>query len=122
MRNLLLILACVFLGVCGQLLLKTGMTSSGDEVDELREVMPRLLRAATNVQVIGGLLLYALSAGLWLIVLTRVDLSFAYPLISMGYVLVVVLSRVLLHEHVSGVRFLGTLVICFGVYLISRTQ
>ena len=122
MRNLLLILACVFLGVCGQLLLKTGMTSSGDEVDELREVLPRLLRAAMNVQVIGGLLLYALSAALWLIVLTRVDLSFAYPLISMGYVLVVVLSRVLLHEHVSGARFLGTVVICFGVYLISRTQ
>jgi multidrug transporter EmrE-like cation transporter len=121
-KNLLLILTCVALGVGGQLLLKYGMTSSGDQVDEVRDVVPRLLGAATNPIVITGLLLYALSAALWLILLTRVELSFAYPMLSLGYVLVVVLSRVLFHEQVTPARLLGTLVVCFGVFLISRTQ
>lgn len=121
MKNLMLILTCVALGVAGQLLLKHGM-SSGDQVDEVHEVMPRLVRAATNPVVITGFLLYGLSAALWLILLTRVDLSFAYPMLSLGYVLVVVLSKVLFNEQVTWVRFAGTLVVCLGVFLISRTQ
>ena len=122
MKNLLLILMCVALGVGGQLLLKYGMSSSGDQVDEVREVIPRLLKAAMNPVVITGFLLYGLSAALWLILLTRVDLSFAYPMLSLGYVLVVFLARALFNEQVTFVRFLGTLVVCLGVFLISRTQ
>ena len=122
MKNLLLILACVTLGVCGQLLLKHGMSSDPDKVDEMGEVIPRLLAAATNPVVLAGFFIYGVSAALWLIVLTRADLSYAYPLLSMGYVVVVILSRVLFHEAVTPLRFLGTLVICLGVFLISRTQ
>ena len=122
MKNLLLILTCIALGVAGQLLLKQGMTSTGDQIDEVREVVPRLLRAATNPVVITGFVLYAFSAALWLILLTRVDLSFAYPMLSLGYVLVVFLSRALFNEQVTWMRFLGTLVVCLGVFLISRTQ
>ena len=123
MKNFLMILVCVLLGVCGQLLLKHGMTSGNpDEVDQVNEVIPRLVRAATNPVVILGFLFYGVSAALWLIVLTRADLSYAYPLLSMGYVLVVLVSRVVFHEAVTPMRFAGTLVICLGVYLISRTQ
>jgi drug/metabolite transporter (DMT)-like permease len=117
-----MILVCVFLGVCGQLLLKQGMSSGGDEVDEMGEVIPRLLRAAMNPVVITGFFFYAVSAALWLIVLTRADLSYAYPLLSMGYVIVVLLSRVFFHEVVTPTRILGTIVVCLGVFLISRTQ
>ena len=122
MKNFLMIVVCVFLGVCGQLLLKQGMSSGGDEVDEVSEVLPRLLRAAMNPIVVAGFLCYGISAALWLIVLTRAELSYAYPLLSMGYVIVVVLSRVFFHEAVTPTRLLGTLVVCVGVYLISRTQ
>jgi multidrug transporter EmrE-like cation transporter len=117
-----MILVCVTLGVCGQLLLKHGMSSDRDEVDQINEVIPRLLRAATSPTVIAGFVLYGLSAALWLIVLTRADLSYAYPLLSIGYVVVVLLSRVLFHEAVTPMRLAGTLVICVGVFLISRTQ
>ncbi len=122
MKNLLLILACVSLGVAGQLLMKHGMSVGGERVDVVSDVVPRVLGAAMNPFVVGGLVLYALSAALWLILLTRVELSFAYPMLSLGYVLVVFLSRVLFQEAVSGVRIAGTLVVCLGVYLISRTQ
>jgi multidrug transporter EmrE-like cation transporter len=121
-KNVLLIVICVALGVAGQLLLKYGMSSTGERVDEVRDVVPRLLQAATNPAVIGGFFLYGLSAALWLVVLTRVELSLAYPMLSLGYVIVVILSRVLFHEHVTWGRFLGTLVVCFGVFLIARTQ
>jgi multidrug transporter EmrE-like cation transporter len=122
LKNLLLILACVVLGVCGQLLLKQGMSTDPDRVDRLGEVIPRLLKAALTPAVLFGFLLYGLSSALWLIVLTRADLSYAYPLISMGYVVVVILSRFLFHEAVTPTRFMGTLIICLGVILISRTQ
>ena len=69
MKNLLLILACVSLGVCGQLLLKHGMSGNPDKIDEMREVIPRLLHAAVNPIVIAGFIAYAVSAALWLIVL-----------------------------------------------------
>jgi multidrug transporter EmrE-like cation transporter len=121
-KNFLLILVCVALGVGGQLLLKHGMSSDRDAVDRVDEVLPRLLKAALNPVVVAGFVLYAISAALWLIVLTRAELSWAYPLLSMGYVLVVVLSRVLFHESVTATRFLGTLVIVLGVWLISKTQ
>lgn len=122
MKNVLLILVCVALGVGGQLLLKHGMSADRDAVDRVDEVLPRLAKAALNPVVIAGFLLYGLSAALWLIVLTRAELSWAYPMLSLGYVLVVLLSRVLFHEAVTPPRLIGTLVIVAGVWLISRTQ
>ncbi len=122
MKNFLLILTCVILGVCGQLLLKHGMSADPDKVDRVDEILPRIMAAFLNPVVLGGFFLYFLSAALWLIVLTRNELSYAYPLLSMGYVLVVVLSRVLFHEAVTATRLIGTLVVVAGVILISRTQ
>ena len=122
MKNFLLILTCVVLGVCGQLLLKHGMSADPDKVDRVVEIIPRLTKAFLSPVVLAGFALYFLSATLWLIVLTRNELSYAYPMLSMGYVLVVFLSRMLFHEAVTGTRILGTLVVVFGVYLISRTQ
>ena len=122
MRNFLLILTCVILGVCGQLLLKHGMSSDPDRVDRFVEIVPRLVKAFLSPVVLAGFTLYFLSAALWLIVLTRNELSYAYPMLSMGYVLVVFLSWMLFGEAVTRTRLLGTLVVVFGVYLISRTQ
>ena len=122
MKNVLLILVCVALGVGGQLLLKQGMSADRDAVDRVSEVLPRLMKAALNPVVIAGFVLYFVSAALWLIVLTRAELSWAYPMLSLGYVFVVLLSRALFHEAVTPPRLLGTLVIVAGVWLISRTQ
>lgn len=121
-KNFLLVLVCVALGVGGQLLLKQGMSADRDAVDRVSEVLPRLLKAALDPLVIAGFVLYGISAALWLIVLTRAELSWAYPLLSMGYVLVMILSRILFHEAVTTTRFVGALVIVAGVWLISRTQ
>lgn len=120
MKNFLMILLCVFLGSAGQLALKHGMNSVGRFGGDT-PLIDAFIRAFKSPFVVGGFLCYGLSSLIWLIILSRVPLSWAYPMIAMGYVVVVILSRVLLNEHVSATRLVGTLVICAGVILVSRS-
>ncbi len=120
-KNLMLILGAVFLGVLGQLSMKHGMSHVVLRTGAAAELVTSLARALIQPFVTAGVALYAVSALVWLVVLSRVELSFAYPMVSVGYIAVVILSRLIFHEQVSAVRVLGTLVICFGVVLISRS-
>ena len=90
-------------------------------MDEVGEIVPYLRSVAMNPLVIGGFALYGLSSVLWLILLTRVELSWAYPMLAMGYIAVVFLSRIFFQEAVTATRFAGTVVVAVGVWLISRT-
>ncbi len=121
LKNFLLLFVCIALGVIGQLSLKHGMTAVGEIELDASRIPSMLIRSFGNPYVLLGYILYGLSSLSWLIVISRVELSLAYPMIAIGYVLVVVLSRFLFAEHVTPLRFAGTLVICFGVYLLSRT-
>jgi len=121
LKNFLLLFICVALGVIGQLSLKHGMNAIGEIELDIARTPSLLLRSFGNPFVLLGYILYGISSLSWLIILSRVELSLAYPMISIGYVLVVILSRVLFDEHVTLLRFAGTLVICFGVFLMSRT-
>jgi multidrug transporter EmrE-like cation transporter len=123
MKNFLLIFTSVFIAVLGQLSMKYGI-SRGNLVAGLGEVSSvygYFVSAFTNPFVLTGFLLYGLSSLFWLIVLGRVELSYAYPLVSMGYVLAVFLSWVLFREQVSVLRIVGLAVICIGVTLLSRS-
>lgn len=120
MKNFLMIVLCVFLGSAGQLSLKHGMGAVGRFGGDT-QLLAAFGRAFSNPFVVGGFLCYGLSSLIWMVILSRVPLSWAYPLVSMGYIIVVVLSGVLLKEHVSPIRFAGTLVICAGVILVSRS-
>ncbi len=120
-KNLMLILGAVFLGVVGQLSMKQGMGQVVMRLGGVGDVVSSLIRALSQPFVTAGVALYAISALVWLIVLSRVELSFAYPMVSIGYIAVVILSRLIFHEQVSAVRIAGTVVICLGVVLISRS-
>ena len=69
-----------------------------------------------------GVLLFACSAVAWVAVLSRTSLSFAYPFVSLTYVLILVFDRVILHETVSPLRWGGVALIVGGILLISRTH
>jgi drug/metabolite transporter (DMT)-like permease len=120
-KSLILIFTSVFLGVIGQLSMKNGMMGVRLSDQSPGILIGGLVGALANPYVIGGIGLYACSALVWLMVLSRVDLSFAYPLVSTGYIAVVLLSRFLFHESVTPVRIVGALVICAGVVLITRS-
>lgn len=120
--SLLLIFLSISIAVGGQLCLKIGMDQVGKvAIVGISSAASFAKGVVTTPLVVFGLFLYALSAGIWLVVLSRVELSFAYPMVGLSYVLVVLLSAVFLGEHVSAVRWLGALVILAGVVLISRT-
>ena len=121
MKSAIMVLIPVLMGVVGQIFLKTGMTQIGHFAISSTELIGVFFKVATNLSVLFGLFLYGLSAFLWLIVLSRMDLSFAYPLLSTGYILILIFSATILKEHVSLIRWAGVFVICAGVYLISRS-
>lgn len=120
MKDVIVILINVSLTVTGQLLLKQGMIKVGRITSDLNKLPGMMLKALSNEYVISGIGIYAISAMIWLVILSRVKLSFAYPMVSFGYVLTVFFSWLLFKEQVPLVRLIGVFVICIGVYLVSR--
>jgi multidrug transporter EmrE-like cation transporter len=118
---LILILLDVFLNVTGQLSLKYGMSKIGNFSLSLPTLPPVFFKAATNVYVLFGLLCYGLGFMVWLIVLSKAEVSYAYPLISLGYVFTAILARALFGEAVGLTRMAGIFVTCLGVFLIARS-
>ena len=116
-----LILVDVILNVTGQLSLKYGMSQFGNFSLSVSTLPPIFLRAATNLHVLLGLFCYGLGFLVWLIVLAKAEVSYAYPLISLGYVFTAILARLLFGEAVSWARMGGILVTCLGVFLIARS-
>ncbi len=78
------------------------------------------LRLASNGWLIAGIALHVFALGLWVIALKRVDLSFAYPFIALGFVFIALLSTLLLKESISGWRLAGMILIVIGVSIIAR--
>jgi drug/metabolite transporter (DMT)-like permease len=115
------ILASVVLGAIGQILLKKGMGSMGPLTITLSQFSALLWRIATNPYVVIGLLIYVTGTLFWLVALSRVDLSYAYPFASLSYVLMLAASWLLFGEQITALRLLGTLVVCSGVFLIARS-
>jgi multidrug transporter EmrE-like cation transporter len=128
MKNFLLILFSVVLGVAGQISLKHGVVlASGSGTSEIvnslgvRHILAFLQSAISNKFVVLGFLCYVVSAASWLVILSRVELSYAYPMIGIGYILVMILSKYLFGEAVTTFRVAGTLLVCAGVFLLTRT-
>ena len=118
---ILYILVSVVAGAVGQILLKKGMGSMGPltlSIDQLGNI---LWRIGTNPYVVIGLAIYVAGTVFWLTALSRVDLSYAYPFASLSYVVMLIASWQLFNENITVVRLLGTLVVCLGVFIISRS-
>ena len=115
------ILISVLAGALGQILLKKGMGSMGPLTLSTDQVGGILWRIATIPYVVIGLLIYVCGTLFWLVALSRVDLSYAYPFASLSYVVMLAASYFLFHENITPMRLLGTGVICLGVILISRS-
>ncbi len=119
-KNLMLIILTVMINTTGQFVIKTGVNRIG-KISINENLIGTILKALMSWIIIGGFGLYFLSAVLWIIILSRAELSWAFPILSLSYVITVLISPLLLHETFSIQRLLGTLVICMGVFLVSRT-
>jgi drug/metabolite transporter (DMT)-like permease len=116
-----LILLDVALNVVGQLSLKFGMSRMGNFSLSLPNIVSVFSRAAVNPYIILGVFCYGMGFLVWLIVLAKAEVSYAYPMISLGYVFTAILAYQLLGEHVTVTRFVGILITCLGVFIIARS-
>ncbi len=117
-----LILVSVTLAAVAQLTLKSGMNRVAGRVGELRLDAAGLRAVASTPLVWLGLALFGLSAVVWLAVLSRTSLSFAYPFAALTYVLIVLFDLVVLHERIPALRWGGVAFIVLGIVLVSRTS
>jgi drug/metabolite transporter (DMT)-like permease len=111
----------IIFNVIGQLLLKTGMNKIGNFKISLDALLPVFIKAFLSPYILLGLMCYVTGFLIWLIVLAKAEVSYAYPLISLGYVLTAVMGWWLLGENVTWLRLAGILVTCCGVFLISQS-
>ncbi|MFA5072440.1 MAG: 4-amino-4-deoxy-L-arabinose transferase [Nitrospirota bacterium] len=116
-----LIMLGVLLNAAAQLFLKEGMRRIGYFEFAWNNAIPIALQAAGNLFVLAGLACYVISVGVWLMVLSRVEVSYAYPLLSVGYIVNAVAGYYLFQENLSLARISGILIICVGVYFVTKS-
>lgn len=119
---LILVLICIFAGAAGQILWKQGM-SSMDEITSAKDFAQAktMLNIFTNKYILLGILFYGLALILWLGAMSTLEISFMYPLLSLGYVVTAVLAFTFLGEQVSSLRWLGIGLVVVGCFLITRS-
>ncbi|WP_245668825.1 EamA family transporter [Chloroflexus islandicus] len=116
---LALLITASALTVTGEVLLKIGINHVTTHVGAF-SLEPRVLWATfTDWRVILGFALVFGGAIFWLGVISRVDLSFAYPLLALNYVIILIPSRILLNEPITMIRLVGALIIVIGVIVIT---
>jgi multidrug transporter EmrE-like cation transporter len=111
-----MILVSVLISTLGQIFLKLGANNP-------KSLFPTDIAFLKmfNLTSIFGLFLYGISALLWMIVLKKVDLSYAYPMVSLGYVLIFIASYYLFGEAINLTRVMGLVVIVIGIIILSRS-
>ena len=114
---LALLIVAISLGAAGQVCLKAGLTTLGVN-PPVGVVLASIVK---NGLVFGGFVCYGVSSLIYIVALSRLDLSYAYPMIALSYVMVVILAWWLLGETVPVGRIFGLAIICIGVLVIAAS-
>jgi uncharacterized membrane protein len=104
-----------------QLLLKKGMLLIGGFPQNLGELGHFFSKVYTNGYVLSAVFLTIITALAWILAVSKAELSQIYPFMALSYVLVALFSLLVFKEDVSALRWVGIIVICFGVFLVSRS-
>lgn len=123
MRTFLILFIAICAQSLGDVFLTRGMKSIG-EIDTLNaiELMQIGVKVFTTPYIWLGIVILGIFFGLYLIALSWADLSYVLPVTAFGYVLNAIMSWQLLGERISTARWLGTIIICAGVALVSGTE
>lgn len=115
-----LTLFSVLLGSLGQILVKIGAQHLELDFSSVH-LLQSLLAIVKNVPVMLGMVMYGLSFVLWVKVLSKVELSYAYPLVSLGYIVIMLVSYFYFKEEISLYRAIGGSLIVIGVVFVARS-
>jgi len=115
-----LIFAGVMLNAAAQILMKTGTNAVGHFEFSMENILPIGLKLATEWHIVTAMFCYAFSVVVWILALSRVPVSIAFPMLSMAYVVNAVAAYYLLGEPFSATKLIGMGVIILGVIILSR--
>jgi multidrug transporter EmrE-like cation transporter len=115
-----IVLTAALLSAAAQLLLKAGARVIG-VIDVGAGVLPKLAAAALQPYIVAGLVCCVVSVAMWIVALSRVEVSIAYPMLSIGYVLNAFAAWWLFSEALTPMRLTGIGVILLGVFILSRS-
>ena len=116
-----LVLAGVLLNAAAQLLLKAGTNAVGPFDFAAANAVPVGMKLAFDPHIQGGIACYVVSVVIWILALSRVEVSIAYPMLSIGYVVNAVAAYYLFGEAVSPMRLVGIGIIILGVFIVARS-
>ena len=119
MFNYVFLIGSVITNVIGQTFIKMGANQLGGfHASNAIEFIKIFL----NPWIVVGLATYVVSTGFWIISLSKFDLSFAYPFLSIGYILILIVSYFIFKENITWFKIAGVGLIVFGIFLISIKQ
>ena len=116
-----LILVGVLLGAAGQLFLKAGTNRVGVFAFSAGNIVSAGLRLAFDPRVVAGVGCYVAGVMVWILALSRVEVSIAYPMVSIGYIFNALAARLLFGEAVSSARLVGIGIIMLGVCIVAAS-
>ncbi len=119
--SLTLVLIGVFLNAAAQLLLKAGTNAVGHFEFHWQNVLPIGFKLVANPAILGGMACYAISLMVWIMALSRVPVSIAYPMLSIGYLINAIAAWAWFGEALGAQKLLGIGFIILGVWLIGRS-
>jgi multidrug transporter EmrE-like cation transporter len=109
------------LNTISQIFIKKGMNAIGYFEFSLQNLWTIGLKVATSLYIFTGLTCYVFSFIFWLLTLSRMDVSLAYPLSSIGYIMTALASYFILQEKLPLIKIVGIFIIMIGVYVVSRS-
>jgi len=120
LASLTLLLCAVGLAACGQIMLKHGMKTATDRATA--DGGSLAIKAATSPWVIIGLIVFGVSAIAWLATLSKVPLSIAYPFNALGFIGILTMSALILHERTNIWTWVGTSTVVLGIIVVVTTK
>lgn len=116
-----LLMAGVLLNAAAQLLLKAGTNAVGRFEFSAQNILPVGMKLALEPHIAGGLACYVVSVAVWIVGLSRVPVSIAYPMLSVGYIVNAVAAWYLFGESLTAQKLIGIAFIVCGVFLVARS-
>ena len=121
LASLSLLMLGVILNASAQLLLKAGTNAVGHFEFTVANLLPVGTKIALEPHILGGVLCYVVSLGVWIMGLSRVPVSIAYPMLSVGYVVNALAAWHLFGESLTAQKLVGIGFIIAGVFLVTRS-
>jgi len=122
MTNITIILLSILMSSTAHIFLKKGMITHALSTVKLDSIFSLVWSVGTNRWVIAGMALHVSALVVWLWALSKVDISFAYPFLALGYIFVSAMAWLWLDEELSAMKLLGIGIIIMGILILAKAE